>query len=195
MRALCEEDLLMLKRMFMMLLCVSLLLAVSAIGFAPAAPTTEAQRDKIINAPTAIQLQTILSGLSGPVFVTHAHDGTNRLFIIEQVGRIRVAQPGASSTTVFLDISNRVLSGNEQGLLGLAFHPQYAINGRFFVYYTRLNDGALTVAEYHVTPGNPNIADPASAIVFNGNFPIDHSSFGNHNGGMMAFGPDGYLYM
>jgi hypothetical protein len=80
-------------------------------------------------------------------------------------------------------------------LLGLAFHPQYAINGRFFVYYTRPNDGALTIAEYHVTPGNPNTADPASEIVFSGNFPIPHPTNTNHNGGMMAFGPDGYLYM
>jgi glucose/arabinose dehydrogenase len=195
MRALCEEDLLMLKRMFMMLMCVSLLMAVATIGFAPTVTTAEAQRDKIINAPTAIQLQTIISGLSSTVFVTHARDGTNRLFIIEQAGVIRVAQPGASSTTVFLDITSRVLSGGERGLLGLAFHPQYAINGRFFVYYTRQTDGALTVAEYHVTPGNPNTADPASEIVFNGNFPIPHPGQANHNGGMMAFGPDGYLYM
>src|SRR4051794_612574 len=115
MRALCEEDLLMLKRMFMMLVCVSLLMAVAAIGFAPAITTAEAQRDKIINAPTAIQLQTVVSGLTFPVFVTHARDGTNRLFIIEQAGVIRVAQPGASSATVFLDITNRVLYNGEQG--------------------------------------------------------------------------------
>jgi glucose/arabinose dehydrogenase len=193
--ALCEEDLFMLKRMFMMLVCVSLLMAVAAIGFAPALTTAEAQRDKIINAPTAIQLQTVLSGLSGTVFVTHAHDGTNRLFIIEQAGVIRVAQPGASSTTVFLDITGSVLSGGERGLLGLAFHPQYAINGRFFVYYTRPNDGALTVAEYHVSSTDPNVANPNSAIVFTGNFPIPHPGQSNHNGGMMAFGPDGYLYI
>jgi len=188
----------MLKRMFMMLLSVWVLVAVPAIGLAPAALTARAQSDQIINAPTAIQLQTILSDPSGPVFVTHAHDGTNRLFIIEQVGRIRVAQPGASSSTVFLDITSRVLSGGERGLLGLAFHPQYAINGRFFVYYTRQTDGWLTIAEYHVTPGNPNTADPASEILMGGmgsNLPIDHSLNTNHNGGMMAFGPDGYLYM
>ena len=105
-------------------------------------------QDKII-APTAVQLQVVLSGLSNTVYMTHAHDGTNRLFVIEKVGRIRVAQPGSSATTVFLDISSRVLStGNEQGLLGLAFHPQYAANGRFFVYYTRAGDGALTIERY-----------------------------------------------
>ncbi|MFL6274422.1 MAG: PQQ-dependent sugar dehydrogenase [Blastocatellia bacterium] len=185
------------KRVLLLLLGVSLLVAVSATGFVPAVATASAQSDQAITAPTALQLQTVISGLSSTVFVTHAHDGTNRLFIIEQVGRIRVAQPGASTTTVFLDISSRVLSGGERGLLGLAFHPQYAINGRFFVYYTRQTDGALTIAEYHVTPGNPNTADPNSEIIMGGagsNLPIDHSANTNHNGGMMAFGPDGYLY-
>ncbi|HJQ26756.1 MAG TPA: PQQ-dependent sugar dehydrogenase [Blastocatellia bacterium] len=182
------------KRVLLMLLGVSLLSAVSATRFAPAAVTAQAQSDQVINAPTAVQLQTVFSGLSSTVFITHAHDGTNRLFIIEQVGRIRVAQPGASTSTVFLDISSRVLSGGERGLLGLAFHPQYAINGRFFVYYTRQTDGALTVAEYHVSAADPNVAD-TTEIALNGNFPIPHSDFANHNGGMMAFGQDGYLYM
>jgi glucose/arabinose dehydrogenase len=186
----------MFQRMLMMLLCVSLLVAVSATGFAPAATNALAQRQEAINAPTAIQLQTVLSGLSNTVFVTHAHDGTDRLFIIEKVGRIRVAQPGASTTTVFLDITSRVLStGNEQGLLGLAFHPQYAINGRFFVYYTRPGSGAasgtLTIAEYHVSTSDPNVADFNSEIVI---LTIPHPTNTNHNGGMMAFGTDGYLY-
>ena len=143
-----------------------------------------------VNAPTAVQLQTVLTGLSGTVYVTHAHDGTNRLFVIEQVGRIRVAQPGASTTTVFLDIATRVLSGGERGLLGLAFHPQYSVNGRFFVYYTRQTDGALNTAEFRVT-ANPNVADPNSEVVL---LTIPHSANSNHNGGMLEFGPDGYLY-
>ena len=187
----------MLKRTLLALPCLSLLAAALAIGCAPAALTGPAQLQKAINAPTAVQLQTILSGLSNTVFVTHAHDGTNRLFIIEKVGRIRVAQPGATTTTVFLDITSRVLStGNEQGLLGLAFHPQYAINGRFFVYYSRPGSGAasgtLTIAEYHVSPSDPNVADFNSEIVL---LTIPHPTNTNHNGGMMAFGPDGYLYM
>src|SRR5437764_15298302 len=110
------------KRVVLMLLGVSFLAAVSATGFAPAAVTARAQSEQAITAPTALQLQTVFSNLINPVFVTHAHDGTNRLFIIEKVGRIRVAQPNATTSTVFLDISSRVLSsGNEQGLLGLAF--------------------------------------------------------------------------
>ena len=80
--------------------------------------------DGRIAAVEAVQLQSILTGLSNPVYVTHAQDGTNRLFILEQAGRIRVVQPGASTSTVFLDIVNEVLSGGERGLLGLAFHPQ-----------------------------------------------------------------------
>src|SRR5215471_2972792 len=150
--------------------------------------------DNRIAAVEAVQLQSIISGLSNPLYVTHANDGTNRLFILEQAGRIRVVQPGASTSTVFLDIVNSVLSGGERGLLGLAFHPQYSVNGRFFVYYTRQNDGALTVSEFHVST-DPNVANPNSEIVFNGNFPIPHSTNNNHNGGCMQFGPDGYLYL
>src|SRR5205814_9616260 len=79
----------------------------------------------------AVQLMPLVSGLSSPLFITNAADGSNRLFIEEQGGVIRVLQPGASATTVFLDIQSKVLAGGEQGLLGLAFHPQYASNGRF----------------------------------------------------------------
>jgi glucose/arabinose dehydrogenase len=147
-----------------------------------------------IAAPTASELQSVISGLSSPVYVTHAHDGTNRLFILEQAGRIRVAQPGASTSTVFLDIVSKVSSGGERGLLGLAFHPQYSINGRFFVYYTRQPDGALTLSEYAVS-SDPNVANANSEIVFNGNFPIPHSTNNNHNGGCLQFGPDGFLYV
>jgi len=88
-------------------------------------------------APTAIQLEPVFSGLSSPIYVTNAHDGTNRLFVVQQGGVIKVAQPGSSTLTTFLDITSRVLSGGERGLLGLAFHPLYSVNGRFFVYYTR----------------------------------------------------------
>ena len=183
----------MLKRNLLTLLCLAVsLIACPAIFFAHASPTAPQGR---VEAITAIQLQPVLSGLSNTVYVTNSHDGTNRLFIIEKAGVIRVAQPGASTTTVFLNITTRVLStDNERGLLGLAFHPQYAINGRFFVYYTRQTDGALTIAEYHVSAADPNVADPNSEIVFGGDFPIPHSANTNHNGGTIEFGPDGFLY-
>ena len=81
----------------------------------------------------AIQLTPVVSGLASPTFVTNAADGSNRLFIVEQGGTIRVLQPGVTTPTLFLDIHAKVIAGGEQGLLGLAFHPQYSTNGRFFV--------------------------------------------------------------
>jgi glucose/arabinose dehydrogenase len=111
------------------------------------------------------------------------------LFIIEKVGRIRVWQAGGIVEFPFLNISERVgSSGNEQGLLGLAFHPNYAENGLFFVNYTD-NNGDTVIARYRVT-ADPNIADPSSEVVL---LRVDQP-FGNHNGGVLAFGPDGYLY-
>src|SRR5262245_43535096 len=126
-------------------------------------------------------LEPLLSGLNQPVLLTHARDGSNRKFIVEQPGRILVLQPGVQTPTVFLDIRMRVLSGGEQGLLGLAFHPQYGINGRFFVNYTRQTDGATVIAEYRLVSGNTNAADPSSEIVL---LVIPHP-FADHNGGMI----------
>src|SRR5688572_11432683 len=96
----------------------------------------------------------VTSGLSSPLFVGHAGDGSNRLFIVERGGVIKVLQPGSSSPTTFLDISSRVVAGGEQGLLGLAFHPLYESNGRFFVFYTR-GGGEIVVAEFGVS-SDPN---------------------------------------
>ncbi len=140
----------------------------------------------------AIQLQPVLTGLSSPLYVTSARDGTNRLFIVEQPGRIKVLQPGATVTTVFLDITGKVLSpqNSEQGLLGLTFHPQYAMNRRFFVNYTRQPDGATVVAEYQASAANPNVADPTEMQLI-----VISQPFANHNGGMIEFGPDGFLYI
>ena len=139
----------------------------------------------------AIQLIPVVSsGLSSPVFVGNARDGSNRLFIVEQGGVIRILLPGASTPTVFLDIHTRVVAGGEQGLLGLAFHPSYTANGRFFVYYTRPGDGALVIAEYKVS-ADANVADPTETVLLT----ILHPTNTNHNGGMLAFGPDNFLYI
>src|SRR5437870_8959479 len=129
----------------------------------------------------------IASGLSLPLYLTNAHDGTNRRFILEQPGRISVMQPGSSSRTTFLDISSRVLSGGERGLLGLAFHPQYAANGRFFVNYTRRPDGATVISEYQASASNPNVANSGEIVIL-----VIPQPYENHNGGMIEFGPDGY---
>jgi uncharacterized repeat protein (TIGR01451 family) len=141
-------------------------------------------------ANASITLEPFLSGLDQPVFVGNARDGSNRLFIVEQPGRIRVLQPGETLPTTLLNIAGRVLCCGEQGLLGLAFHPQFASNRRFFVNYTRAGDGATVIAEYTVSQADPNLADTTERVILTIPQP-----FPNHNGGMLAFGPDGYLYI
>lgn len=133
----------------------------------------------------------ITEGLTRPLFVTPVPDDTGRLFVVDQPGQILIIQDGALLETPFLDISEIVNDGgNEQGLLGLAFHPDYAENGYFFVNYTA-QDGSTIVARYSVSTDDPNVADPTSE-----NIVIEiEQPFENHNGGMLAFGPDGYLYI
>lgn len=132
--------------------------------------------------------ETVVSGLERPVDIQHA--GDERLFIIEKVGRIRIVQDGGLVDFPYLDISDRVGSrGNEQGLLGLAFHPNYAENGLFFVNYTD-KGGDTVIARYRVT-ADPNIGDPSSEMVL---LRVSQP-FGNHNGGGLDFGLDGYLYI
>ena len=139
----------------------------------------------------AIRLELVVSGLVTAVFVTNAGDSSNRLFIVERQGVIKVLQPGSSTPTVFLNIESLVLSGGEQGLLGLAFHPAFESNRRFFVNYTRQTDGATVVAEYQASLANGNVASTTARVIL----VIPHPGFGNHNGGMVAFGPDEYLYI
>ena len=137
--------------------------------------------------PNAYQWQPVVSGLQRPVDLQA--DGSGRLFVIEKVGRIRIIQDGQLLATPFLDISDRVnSSGNEQGLLGLAFHPQYAQNGRFFVNYTD-NNSHNVIARFQVS-SDPNVAEPNSEARL---VAVD-DPFPNHNGGVLTFGPDGYLY-
>ncbi|HKP69525.1 MAG TPA: PQQ-dependent sugar dehydrogenase [Pyrinomonadaceae bacterium] len=141
--------------------------------------------------PDVIGTRAVVGFLNSPVYATHAGDGTNRMFILEQRGKIKLLQPGATTTTVFLDLTSLVSqSGGERGLLGLAFHPQYSTNRRFFVFYTRQSDGAVEIAEYQTSPSDPNVADPTPLRVI---LSIEHPAE-NHNGGTILFGPDGYLY-
>jgi hypothetical protein len=138
-----------------------------------------------------LALQSVVQDrLTGPLFVTNAHDETGRLFILEQRGRVLVAPHGATSSSVFLDLTDKVLTGTERGLLGLAFHPQFSENHRFFLDYTRKPDGAIVVAEYRVSATNPNAADGHETVVMTIPHPI-----AEHNGGMIEFGPDGFLYI
>jgi glucose/arabinose dehydrogenase len=130
-----------------------------------------------------------------PVDLTHANDESNRLFVLEQEGTIRVFENKTSVTDaqLFMDIKKKVSYGGEAGLLGLAFHPDYKRNGYFYVNYTSKVYGKLEtiVARYKVTAGDANRADPASeTVLLHFEQPYD-----NHNGGALKFGPDGYLYI
>lgn len=134
-------------------------------------------------------VSVVRQGLEQPVYLTHATDGSRRLYAVEQPGRIRILQDRTLLPLPFLDITKRVLAGGERGLLGLAFHPQYSRNGRFFVHYTRKPDGATVIAEYH-RGSNATSSSPEERILL-----IIPQPYPNHNGGMIAFGPDGYLYI
>jgi len=128
-----------------------------------------------------------------PVGIVSPGDGTNRLFVIEQAGIIRVFENSqtVAKSTVFLNISTQVLSGGEQGLLGLAFHPNYATNGYFYVDYVAENPHRTVIARYSISPNNPNQAQNISELVL-----LEvNQPFSNHKGGQLAFGADGYLYV
>lgn len=135
-----------------------------------------------------VALQQVASGLIFPLYLT-APDGDSRLFIVEKGGTIRIVKEGSLLPAPFLDISAQVSTGGEQGLLGLAFHPQYAANGRFVVHYTDLA-GDTRVSEFRVSP-DPDVADAASEV----SILAEDQPFPNHNGGQVLFGPDGYLYI
>jgi len=132
----------------------------------------------------------VSTGLAAPLFITHAGDGSGRLFVLEQSGRIRVVAGGSLVQRPFLDIADRVLAGGERGLLGLAFHPQFSANGRFFVNYTRRPDGVTVISEFRVST-DPNVALATTERVLLRQF----QPYANHNGGMLAFGPKGYLFI
>ena len=137
-----------------------------------------------------IGIQSFATGFTSPVEITNAGDA--RLFVVEQGGKIKIVSPtGIISTTPFLNLTTSTIStGGERGLLGLAFHPNYLINGFFFVNYTN-TVGSTVIARYSVNVANPNIADASSANILL-TIPQPYS---NHNGGTIKFGPDGFLYI
>lgn len=154
------------------------------------APVKAAQTEAGI--PPNIVFKTVLSGLNQPVFATHAGDGSQRLFIAQRDGKILIWDGTSLVATPFLNVGGIIKTeGGEQGLLGLAFDPNYASNGYFYIAYTnKTGVGNSVLARYKVS-GSPNLADPASAQVL---LTITQP-YENHNGGMIAFGPDGYLYV
>lgn len=172
----------------------SALLLAALLFSLPAAGPALAQEQP--DAPQAtIQLQRVASGLVRPVDITAPKGDRGRLFIVEKTGYLRIVTIVSGVYTLlptpFLNIDPLVgSSGSEQGLLGLAFHPNYASNGFFYVNYTD-NAGDTVVARYRVSLGDPNLADPASAQIV---LTVDQP-YTNHNGGQLQFGPDGYLYI
>ncbi|MCX9076372.1 MAG: PQQ-dependent sugar dehydrogenase [Candidatus Methanoperedens sp.] len=184
-------------------LCLLPLLAEAARG-QPFAPP-------ILAGDVAVDLAEVADGLVAPLALTHAGDGSGRLFVVDQIGAIRIISDGGLVETPFLDLSAKMVSLNEgfdeRGLLGLAFHPEYAANGRFFVRYSVPREGAPdepcsdpdgfivgchseVLAEYRVSAEDPDVADPTSEVIL---YEAAEPEF-NHNGGHVAFGPDGYLY-
>lgn len=142
---------------------------------------------------TPLTTVRVAAGLSRPVWVGSPPEDETRLFVAEQwSGRIKIIKDGHVLSTPFLDIKSKIQTGSEKGLLGVAFHPNYKFNRRFYVNYTRAPDGATIVEEYRAFANNPDQADPNSGVVILG--PISQP-FTNHNGGCIAFGPDKFLYV
>ncbi len=139
--------------------------------------------------PSVALIPVVSQPLESPIFVTYANDQSGRIYIVEQSGRIRIVQDGRLLETPLLDISEHVLYGYECGLLGLAFHPQYRENGRFFVNYSTKDGCSTVVAEYRRSPDGTGAAREHKIILA---VPQPDT---NHNGGMLAFGPDGLLYI
>ncbi len=163
---------------------VTLTFAADLLSVDPSLAQTQTQ--------TRVTVDTIVaSGFNAAVQLTHAGDETNRLFVVEQGGLIRIVKEGVVRPTPFLDLRDRISSAGERGLLGLAFHPLYEDNGTFFIYYTD-RPGAVVVARLSVSVAEPDIAVAASAETLL-RLP---QPFPNHNGGQLAFSPlDGYLYI
>jgi glucose/arabinose dehydrogenase len=147
---------------------------------------------RVPSAPAKVfELALVVDDLAEPVHLTAPPGDAARLFICEKGGRIRIVRGGRTLEAPFLDIASRVSRGSEQGLLSLAFHPRYAENGRFFIYFTD-RKGDVNVVERRVSQGNPDRADPDFERQI---LQVEHRRFPNHDGGLCIFGPDGMLYM
>jgi glucose/arabinose dehydrogenase len=141
--------------------------------------------------PDRIALELVTAGLSDPIGIVNAGDGSDRLFVQERDGRVRVVEAnGSLRAAPFVDLTDRVGGGGERGLLGLAFHPDFERNRRLFVYYSRVGDGAMVVSELTASTDLAR-ADPAGERALL----TVADQYANHNGGQLAFGPDGYLYI
>ena len=160
-------------------------------GALPTSSPTTSSPDALPTGPDRLRLELVADGLSDPIGITAAHDGSGRLFVNERGGRIRVIGAGGDLRDApFVDLSDRLVAGSERGLLGVAFHPDFASNRRLFVHYSRAGDGATVVSELQAS-ADLSTADPGSERILL----TRAQPFANHNGGQLAFGPDGYLYI
>ncbi len=158
--------------------------ASQSVAVAASAPTAATVTYSVLQ----LSLQMIATGLASPMFLT-APSSDPRLFIVERAGRIRIMRAGQLLPTPFLDIASRVRTDGERGLLSMAFDPAYATNGYFYLYFTDLN-GDITVERHSASPGSDVATNSATPVIT-----VPHRDFSNHNGGLLAFGPDGMLYM
>lgn len=159
-----------------------------ALQFAPAQQQSPACKES--EAIADIRLERFADGFREPVAIAHANDGSGRIFIVEQRGKIRVLEQGRLRPEPLLDLEKRVKSGGERGLLGLAFHPRFKDNGLFYVNYTRTEQGLKTfISEFRVDKKGHASAESERVLL------RFAQPYGNHNGGHLAFGPDGYLYI
>ncbi|MGH2817373.1 MAG: PQQ-dependent sugar dehydrogenase [Actinomycetota bacterium] len=159
----------------------------ASVGDDETAPRGGDPLDRFRATRVALELRSVAGGFEAPLYVTHAGDGSDRLYVVEQGGLIQTMVDGRVDATPFLDISDLTEPGGEQGLLGLAFHPDFENNHRLFVNYTD-NEGDTVVAEYRAGEAG---ADPSSARVLM----RIQQPYSNHNGGALEFGPDGFLYI
>ncbi|HEY4675204.1 MAG TPA: PQQ-dependent sugar dehydrogenase [Candidatus Bathyarchaeia archaeon] len=182
----------MYKRIVTISVLLLLIIATMVLVFAE---KQKCQAVSLLASPQQYQVEVAFPNLSfqSPVGIYNAGDGSNRLFVVEQSGVIRVFSNSreVAAANVFLNISDRVLFGGEQGLLGLAFHPNFSDNGYFYVDYVTGNPRRTVIARYSLTLGNPDMADGNSEQIL---LEIEQP-FSNHKGGQIAFGPDGYLYI
>ncbi len=161
-----------------------------ALGFCVAGGSLPSLAEEAAGRSSGVGLLPLLGErLEMPTFLTHAGDASGMLYVVEQPGRIRVIHERQLAPQPFLDLTDRVLFGGERGLLGLAFHPRYRENARFFVHYTRKPDGWTVVAEFR-REGSGQTAGLQERRLM-----VVPQPYANHNGGMLAFGPDGYLYI
>jgi glucose/arabinose dehydrogenase len=158
-------------------------------------PTSLSSRETEVPAPMALQTVNAYSKLSfdSPVDYTYANDGTNRVFVVEQAGRIKVFEnnPAVANAATYLDIRDKVADGGEMGLLGLAFHPKFSENGYFYVNYTKNNPRETIVSRFKASSSSVTSVEPGSEVIL---FRFEQP-YANHNGGKVLFGPDGYLYV